>query len=105
MKHNYKPVICSLAITKAEKFIFSKSKANFILAFLFTILGFTDVFGQVANYTFSESAGTYTTITGTTANSNHTYDEAVHQQLFFYPVQILPLFLTENEVLSSLCHR
>ena len=67
MKHNYKPVICSLAITKAEKFIFSKSKANFILAFLFTILGFTDVFGQVANYTFSESAGTYTTITGTTA--------------------------------------
>lgn len=67
MKYNYYPVIRPLAITKAEKFIFSKSKANLILAFLFSLLGFTDIFGQVANYTFSESAGTYTTITGTTA--------------------------------------
>ncbi|MEZ4786962.1 MAG: GEVED domain-containing protein [Flavobacterium haoranii] len=34
---------------------------------LFTLLGFSDAFAQVANYTFSESAGTYTAITGTTA--------------------------------------
>lgn len=37
------------------------------LLLLFTVFGFTDAFGQVANYTFSESAGTYTTIAGTTA--------------------------------------
>ena len=30
-------------------------------------MGFSDAFGQVANYTFSESAGTYTAIVGTTA--------------------------------------
>jgi len=37
------------------------------LLLLFTVFGFTDAFGQVANYTFSESPGTYTTIAGTTA--------------------------------------
>jgi hypothetical protein len=47
MKYNYNPVIRPLAITKAEKFTFSKSKTNFLLACLFTLLGFTDVFGQV----------------------------------------------------------
>ena len=67
MKHNYKPVICSLAITKAEKFIFSKSKANFILAFLFTILGFTDVFGQVTDTYTTTGAGTWIAPCGVTS--------------------------------------
>ncbi|WP_329805751.1 GEVED domain-containing protein [Flavobacterium facile] len=76
MKYNYHPVIRPLAITKAEKLTFSKSKTNFLLACLFTLLGFTDVFGQVANYTFSESAGTYSSATGTTVHASG-WDDAV----------------------------
>lgn len=43
---------------------------------LFSIFGASNVFGQVANYTFSESAGTYTTITGTTIHASG-WDDAV----------------------------
>lgn len=43
-----------------------KSTTSWLVA-LFVLCGASDVFGQVANYTFSESAGTYTTISGTTA--------------------------------------
>lgn len=43
---------------------------------LFSIFGASNVFGQVANYNFSESAGTYTTITGTTIHASG-WDDAV----------------------------
>ena len=54
-----------LAIIVAKKSW--KNTATTWLLLLFTAFGFTDAFGQVANYTFSESAGTYTAIVGTTA--------------------------------------
>jgi hypothetical protein len=46
MKHNYHPVIRPLAITKLEKFTFSKSITNFLLVCLFTLFGLNNSFGQ-----------------------------------------------------------
>ena len=46
------------------------------LLVLFTLLGASDTFGQVANYTFSESAGTYTSAAGTTVHASG-WDDAV----------------------------
>jgi hypothetical protein len=46
MKYIYYPVIRPQAITKSEKITFSKSITNFLLVFLFTLLGFTNAFGQ-----------------------------------------------------------
>ena len=47
-----------------------------LFVLLFTFAGLFDGFGQVANYTFSESAGTYTSVTGTTVHASG-WDDAV----------------------------
>lgn len=52
-----------------------KSKTIWLVA-LFVLYGASDVFGQVANYTFSESAGTYTSAAGTTVHASG-WDDAV----------------------------
>lgn len=46
MKYNYHLVIRSLAITIEKNLSFHKSKTNFLLVFLFTLLGFTNIYGQ-----------------------------------------------------------
>ena len=52
-----------------------KSTTTWLVA-LFVLCGVSDVFGQVANYTFSESAGTYTSAAGTTVHASG-WDDAV----------------------------
>lgn len=46
MKYNYHLVIRSLAITIEKNLSFHESKTNFLLVLLFTLLGFTNIYGQ-----------------------------------------------------------
>ena len=77
MKKNYSLKTPPHAATiNAWDFLFLKNKTSLVFALLFTFLGFSDVFGQVANYTFSESAGTYSSAAGTTVHASG-WDDAV----------------------------
>jgi hypothetical protein len=71
--------LASLYLIKGKLFLINfskKNKSKLFTGLLFLFLGINVSFGQVSNYTFSESAGTYTTIAGTTAHATG-WDDAV----------------------------